>query len=105
MIGPPPGVRVWLAAGPTDMRRGFDGLARLVQEVLGRDPLCVFDALALGDIDQRAGYAVDAAITLHHGLATANPPARIEAARQSTFDLEGWHWLTAGQGIATLRLN
>lgn len=38
MIGPPPGVRVWLAAGPTDMRRGFDGLSRLVQEVLGRDP-------------------------------------------------------------------
>ena len=38
MIGPPPGVRVWLAAGASDMRRGFDGLARLVQEVLGRDP-------------------------------------------------------------------
>lgn len=38
MIGPPSGVRVWLAAGPTDMRRGFDGLARPVQEVLGRDP-------------------------------------------------------------------
>ncbi|GGG52733.1 hypothetical protein GCM10010964_44820 [Caldovatus sediminis] len=38
MIGPAPGVRVWLAAGPTDMRQGFDGLARLVQEVLGRDP-------------------------------------------------------------------
>ncbi len=38
MIGPPPGVRVWLAAGTTDMRRGFDGLSRLVQEVLGRDP-------------------------------------------------------------------
>lgn len=38
MIGLPPGVRVWLAAGPTDMRRGFDGLSRLVQEVLGQDP-------------------------------------------------------------------
>ncbi|MDU7525309.1 MAG: IS66 family insertion sequence element accessory protein TnpB [Roseomonas mucosa] len=38
MIGPSPGVRVWLAAGPTDMRRGFDGLSRLVQEVLGGDP-------------------------------------------------------------------
>lgn len=38
MIGPPPGVRVWLAAGPTDMRRGFDGLSRLVQEALGRNP-------------------------------------------------------------------
>lgn len=38
MIGLPPGVRVWLAAGSTDMRQGFDGLARLVQEVLGHDP-------------------------------------------------------------------
>jgi transposase len=36
--GPPPGVRVWLAAGATDMRRGFDGLARQVQEALGQDP-------------------------------------------------------------------
>ena len=38
MIALPPGARVWLAAGPTDMRRGFDGLARQVQPVLGQDP-------------------------------------------------------------------
>ena len=38
MIALPPGARVWLAAGPTDMRRGFDGLARQVQHVLGQDP-------------------------------------------------------------------
>ncbi|WP_375383622.1 IS66 family insertion sequence element accessory protein TnpB [uncultured Sphingomonas sp.] len=30
MIGPPAGVRVYLAAGITDMRKGFDGLAALV---------------------------------------------------------------------------
>jgi transposase len=29
---------VWLAAGVTDMRKGFDGLATLVQEKLRRDP-------------------------------------------------------------------
>jgi transposase len=29
---------VWLATGPTDMRKGFDGLALLVQERLKRDP-------------------------------------------------------------------
>ena len=29
---------VWLAALHTDMRKGFDGLALLVQEVLKRDP-------------------------------------------------------------------
>ena len=38
MITPPPGARVWLAAGFTDMRKGFDGLALLVQETLKRDP-------------------------------------------------------------------
>ncbi len=38
MIALPPGVRVWLAAGTTDMRRGFDGLARQVQQALGQDP-------------------------------------------------------------------
>jgi transposase len=31
-------VRVWLATGHTDMRRGFPSLARLVQESLNRDP-------------------------------------------------------------------
>jgi transposase len=31
-------VRVWLATGHTDMRKGFDGLAVLVQETLKRNP-------------------------------------------------------------------
>ena len=38
MIPVPSGVRVWLATGHTDMRRGFPGLALLVQETLKRDP-------------------------------------------------------------------
>lgn len=38
MIGLPSGMRVWLAAGHTDMRRGMNGLALLVQEALQRDP-------------------------------------------------------------------
>lgn len=38
MITPPAGARVWLAAGRTDMRKGFDGLAALVQEMLEQDP-------------------------------------------------------------------
>ena len=32
MIPVPSGVRVWLAAGHTDMRKGMQGLALLVQE-------------------------------------------------------------------------
>jgi transposase len=39
MIAFPPGVRVWLATGHTDMRKGFPSLALQVQEVLCGDPL------------------------------------------------------------------
>lgn len=50
MIAPPSGVRIWLAGGVTDMRKGFDGLAMsgtpsrqrdgnpTVQQQLGKDP-------------------------------------------------------------------
>jgi transposase len=33
-----PGTQVWLACRPTDMRKGFDGLAAQVTEVLRADP-------------------------------------------------------------------
>ena len=38
MIGLAAGTRVWLAAGATDMRKGFDSLAAQAQSVLGQDP-------------------------------------------------------------------
>lgn len=38
MIPVPAGVRVWLASGHTDMRRGFPSLALQVQEHLKQDP-------------------------------------------------------------------
>jgi transposase len=38
MIALPTGTRVWIAAGVTDMRKGMDGLAALVQVVLSKDP-------------------------------------------------------------------
>lgn len=38
MLGPSPGTRIWLVAGVTDMRKGFDGLAALVQMALLDDP-------------------------------------------------------------------
>ena len=37
MIPVSSGVRVWLAAGTTDMRKGMNGLALQVQQALGRD--------------------------------------------------------------------
>jgi transposase len=38
MIPVPSGMRVWLAVGHTDMRRGMNGLALQVQEAMKRDP-------------------------------------------------------------------
>ena len=38
MMGPPTGARIWLAAGFTDLRRGFDGLSALVQTALKENP-------------------------------------------------------------------
>ena len=40
MIALPSGTRIWLAAGVTDMRKGFDGLAALVQSTLEQNPFC-----------------------------------------------------------------
>ena len=46
MIAFPAGVRVWIAGGATDMRRGMNTLALTVQQGLGRDPhageICCF---------------------------------------------------------------
>ena len=39
MIPLPVGVRVWLATGHTDMRKGFASLSLQVQQILHRDPL------------------------------------------------------------------
>ena len=38
MIPLPTGTKIWVACGATDMRRGFDGLAMMVQDVLKQNP-------------------------------------------------------------------
>jgi len=38
MLSLPAGTQVWLVAGHTDMRRGFDGLAAMVQDMLEKNP-------------------------------------------------------------------
>jgi transposase len=39
MLTVPPAVRIYLAAGATDLRRSVDGLSMLVRERFGLDPL------------------------------------------------------------------
>jgi len=36
----PSATRIWLAAGVTDMRKGYTGLSAIVQTVLEMQPLC-----------------------------------------------------------------
>ena len=38
MIGLPAGTQIWVAAGVTDIRKGFDTLCALVQQTLKEDP-------------------------------------------------------------------
>jgi transposase len=40
MIPVPARTKVWLAAGVTDMRKGFNGLSALAEKVLREDPYC-----------------------------------------------------------------
>ncbi len=39
MIPLPSGIKIWLVAGITDMRNGFNGLAAKVQTALKDDPM------------------------------------------------------------------
>ena len=62
MIGLPAGTRVWIVAGHTDMRKGFDGLAALVQTTLAANPfgghVFVFRGRR-GDIIKLLGWSGD----------------------------------------------
>ena len=39
MLSLPASVRVYLSTAPADLRRSFDGLSALVEQVFGREPL------------------------------------------------------------------
>jgi transposase len=39
MIAPPTNTQIWIAAGVTDLRRGFTGLSALVQTKLEKSPM------------------------------------------------------------------
>ncbi len=75
MIPGPSGVRVWLATGVTDMRRGMNGLTLQVQEAMGRDPYA-------GDLFVFRGRRGDLIKVLwHDGLGTSLYAKRLERGR------------------------
>ena len=81
MIPVPSGVRVWLAVGRTDMRKGMNGLALQVQQALGRDPhagdLYVFRG-ARGDLIK---------IIWHDGIGMSLYSKRLESGRFISYGL------------------
>ena len=87
MIPVPSGVRVWLAVGRTDMRKGMNGLALQVQQALGRDPhagdLYVFRG-ARGDLIK---------IIWHDGIGMSLYSKRLESGRficKHSVSAAGW---------------
>ena len=75
MIPVPSGMRVWLAVGRTDMRRGMNGLSLQVQETLGRDPFA-------GDLFVFRGARGDLIkILWHDGLGLSLYAKRLERGR------------------------
>src|SRR6185437_11835555 len=48
MIGPPLGARIWIAAGVTNLRRGFTGLSAAVQTVLEQDSFVATYCISAG---------------------------------------------------------
>ena len=68
MIPLPTGTKIWVACGATDMRRGFDGLAMMVQDVLKQNPyggrLFVFRGKRADRINQGAVVGRHRAVSL-----------------------------------------
>ena len=88
MIPVPSGVRVWLAAGASDMRRGMNGLALQVEQALERDP-------HVGDLYVFRGRRGDLVkILWHDGLGMSLYAKRLERGR--------FVWPQAQDGVVSL---
>ena len=84
----PSGARVWIAMGYTDMRRGMQALALMVQQHLGRDPFA-------GDLwvfRGRTGSLIK--IVWHDGIGMSLYAKRLEKGR--------FVWPQAKDGLVAL---
>ncbi|MDR4652632.1 MAG: IS66 family insertion sequence element accessory protein TnpB [Nitrosomonas sp.] len=91
--------RIWLVAGPVDMRRGIDGLSMIVQQALGYSP-CSGSAFVFCN---RAGNRIK--VLLWDGTGVWLCQRRLHQGRfvwpklgDRCFELTRmqWEWLTAG---------
>ena len=88
MIPVPAGVRIWIATGATDMRRGMNGLALQVQQSLACDP----HAGDLFAFRGRSGSLIK--ILWHDGLGLSLYAKRLERGR--------FIWPTATEGAVVI---
>jgi transposase len=87
-LAPPSGVKVWLATGTTDMRRGMNGLSLQVQQALQRDPHA-------GDVYVFRGRRGDLLkILWHDGLGMSLYAKRLEKGR--------FIWPTPSDGVVPI---
>ena len=86
------GARIWIATGHTDMRKGMQGLALLVQEGLGRDPFA-------GDIFVSRGRAGKA--LWHDGVGLSLYAKRLDRGRFMAGD-GGWGGVADGSSDGLL---
>lgn len=87
-LAPPSGVKVWLATGTTDMRRGMNGLSLQVQQALQRDPHA-------GDVYVFRGRRGDLLkILWHDGLGMSLYAKRLERGR--------FIWPTPSDGVVPI---
>jgi transposase len=88
MIPIPSGVKVWIATGVTDMRRGMNGLSLQVQEAFGSDPHA-------GDLYVFRGRRGDLIKVLwHDGLGLSLYAKRLERGR--------FIWPSAAAGVVAI---
>ncbi len=88
MIPVPAGVRVWIATGTTDMRRGMNSLALQVQQALKRDPYA-------GDLFVFRGKRGDLLKVLwHDALGMSLYAKRLEKGR--------FVWPSASEGVVVI---
>ena len=88
MIPIPLGMKVWIATGATDMRRGMNGLSLQVQEAFGGDPHA-------GDLYVFRGRRGDLIKVLwHDGLGLSLYAKRLERGR--------FIWPSAAAGVVAI---
>jgi transposase len=98
MIVPPSNVRVWLATGTTDMRRGMNSLALQVQQVLERNP-------HEGDLYVFRGRRGDLLkILWHDGLGMSLYAKRLERGRFISYGLCQRFWARAADRPSVRRI-